>query len=106
MSETRFKTLLRFCRFDNRQTRSQRVNEDKLAPIRHLWKMLLARLQLCYTPGGPLIFDEQLISTRVRCSFRQYIPGKPGKYGLKIFWCCDSDTAYPLTGETYLGRQQ
>jgi len=33
------------------------------------------------------------------------MPGKSGKYGLKIFWCCDSSTAYPLAGEVYLGRQ-
>ncbi|CAF4185886.1 unnamed protein product, partial [Rotaria sp. Silwood2] len=67
--------------------------------------MFLARLQICYTPGGSLTVDEQPIPTRGRCNFRQYIPSKPGKYGLRIFWCCDSVTAYPLNGEVYLGRQ-
>ncbi|CAF4464602.1 unnamed protein product [Rotaria sp. Silwood2] len=56
-------------------------------------------------PGGSLTVDEQLIPTRGRCNFRQYIPSKPGKYGVKIFWCCDSDIAYPLNAEVYLGRQ-
>ena len=105
MSETRFKALLRFCRFDNGETRSERVNEDKLASIRELWTMFLTRLQLCYTPSGSLTIDEQLVPTRGRCGFRQYMPTKPGKYGPKLFCCCDSDTAYPLTGEVYLGRQ-
>ena len=36
---------------------------------------------------------------------RQYIPPKPAKYGIKIWWCCDSQTCYPLNGEVYLGRQ-
>ncbi|CAF1423305.1 unnamed protein product [Adineta ricciae] len=67
--------------------------------------MFLGRLQICYTPGGSLTVDEQLIPARGRCNFRQYMPSKPGKYGLKIFWCCDSDTAYPLNAEVYLGRQ-
>ena len=40
-----------------------------------------------------------------RCRFRQYMPNKPGKYGINIFWCCDSDTGYPLKGEVYLGRR-
>ena len=42
---------------------------------------------------------------RGRCGFRQYIPSKPAKYGIKIWWCCDSQTCYPLKGDVYLGRQ-
>jgi hypothetical protein len=67
--------------------------------------MLSAQLEICYIPGGSITVDEQLISTRGRCPFRQYMPGKPGKYGIKVFWCCDSNTAYPLKGEVYVGRQ-
>ena len=67
--------------------------------------MFLAQLRIRYTPGGSLTVDEQLIPTRGRCSFRQYIPSKPGTYGTKIFWCYDSSTAYPLNGELYFGRQ-
>ena len=41
-----------------------------------------------------------------RCPFRQYIPSKPAKYGIKIWWCCcDAETSYPLKGEVYLGKQ-
>ena len=97
--------MVKFCPFDNTTTREERLKEDKLATIRDLWTTFLVRLQICYTPGGSPIVNEQLVSTRGRCNFRQYIPSKPGKYGLKIFWCCDSDTAYPLNGEVYLGHQ-
>ncbi|CAF2055700.1 unnamed protein product [Rotaria magnacalcarata] len=105
MAKNRVKILLRFCRFDNIATRDERLKEDKLAPVRDLWVMFLAQLRACYTPGGSLSVDGQLIPTRGRCNFRQYIPSKPGKYGLRIFWCYDSDTVYPLNGEVYLGRQ-
>ncbi|CAF3766209.1 unnamed protein product [Rotaria sp. Silwood1] len=105
MAKNRFKNLLRLYRFDNIATRDERLKQDKLAPVRDLWVMFLAQLRACYTPGGSLTVDEQLIPTRGRCNFRQYIPSKPGKYGLKIFWCCDSDTVYPLNGKVYLGRQ-
>ncbi|CAF0977383.1 unnamed protein product [Didymodactylos carnosus] len=30
---------------------------------------------------------------------------KPAKYGIKVFWCCDSNISYPLKGEVYVGRQ-
>ena len=105
MSKLRFKTLLQFCRFDNKKTRDQRPKHDKLATIRDLWTMFLVQLKSYYIPGGSFTVDEQLIPTRGRCCFRRYIPGKLGKYGLKVFWCCDSMTAYPLNGEVYLGRQ-
>ena len=58
-----------------------------------------------YIPGPDFCVDEQLLAFRGRCGFRQYIPSKPAKYGIKIWWCCDSQTCYLLNGEVYLGRQ-
>ena len=47
--------------------------------------------------------DEQLCPFRGRCSFIQYIPTKPAKYGLKVFWICDAETYYPLNCIIYTG---
>lgn len=105
MSVSRFKSLLRFLRFDNKQTRPERSANDKLAAFRDIWEMFVARLPQCYIPGNDMTVDEQLVPFRGRCSFRQYMPSKPAKYGLKIWWNCDSVTSYPLKGEIYLGRQ-
>ena len=58
-----------------------------------------------YIPYPDLCVDQQLVAFRGRCGFRQYIPSKPAKYGIKIWWGCDSQTCYPLNGEVYLGRQ-
>lgn len=105
MSLNRFKGLLRHCRFDNGATRADRLLIDKFAPIRDFWEMFLVTLQLYYKPSSCLTVDEQLVATRGRFSFRQYIPSKPGKYGIKIFWVCDSETSFPLRGEVYVGQQ-
>ena len=40
-----------------------------------------------------------------RCPFRQYIPTKPDKYGMKIFWICDAKSFYPLKAKPYLGKE-
>ena len=98
-------SLLKFCRFDDASTRDTRMEVDKLAPITEFWAMFLARLQICYISGRSMTVDEQLIATRGRCRFRQYMRNKPAKFGIKVFWCCDSKTSYPLKGEVYLGRQ-
>lgn len=105
MSLNRAKELFRHMRFDNVNTRTDRIRTDKLAPIRDLWEMHVATLQRHYRPDSCITIDEQLVATRGRCSFRQYIPSKPSKYGIKIFWACDSATSYPLNGKVYVGRQ-
>lgn len=105
MSGSRFEQLTRFLRFDDSRTRMARLREDKLAPIRYIWDLFQKNLNAAYVPSLELVADEQLLKTRNRCSFRQYIPSKPGKYGIKIFWLVDSKTNYPLAAEVYLGQQ-
>ena len=105
MSRTRFTIILKYLRFDNRATREERQTTDKLAPFRDFWIMFQAQLPKFYIPGTDLCVDEQLVPFRGRVGFRQYIPSKPAKYGMKIWWCFDADTSYPLKGDVYLGRQ-
>lgn len=105
MSLDRFEQLCRFLRFDDSRTRINRLREDKLAPIRHVWNLFQTNLTSSFIPSKELCIDEQLVTTRNRCSFRQYIPSKPGKYGIKIFWAVDSKTNYPVSAEIYLGMQ-
>ncbi|KRZ47793.1 PiggyBac transposable element-derived protein 4 [Trichinella nativa] len=105
MTENRFKELLRFCRFDDNSTRAARIKCDKLAAFRDMWTMFQTNFKKMYKPSAFLTVDEQLVSTRARSSLKQYMPCKPGKYGIKIFWCCDAETSYPLAGDIYAGKQ-
>ena len=82
------------------------MEEDKLAAFRDIWLMFTSQLPKFFVPGSDLCVHEQLVAYRGRCSFRQYIPSKPAKYGMKIWWCCDCTTSYPLTAEIYLGKQK
>ena len=104
MARQRFKTILRHLRFDDRQTRSERRQNDKLAAIREVWETFVGRLRSSYNPGPSCTVDEMLTPFRGKCPFRQYIPSKPARYGMKIWWLCDSQTFYPYNGEIYCGR--
>lgn len=105
MSLKRFEQICRYLRFDDSRTRGFRLQSDKLAPFRHIWTLFLNNLTLNYMPSKELCIDEQLLNTRNRCMIRQYIPSKPGKYGIKINWIVDAPTSFPLFGEIYLGTQ-
>ncbi|KAG4073526.1 hypothetical protein HA402_000750 [Bradysia odoriphaga] len=104
MGMTRFEQLLRFIRFDDQYTRSARRKTDKLAPIRSIWEKVTGNFKKYYIPSQNLTIDEQLMPCRCRCSFIQFMPKKPDKYGIKIFWICDSRNAYPLQGFVYTGK--
>ena len=92
MSKNRFTDLSQYLRFDDKQTRSYRRSKDKLAPIIEIFDIIMKNLKKSYKP------DEQLLPYRGRVSFRQYMPSKLDKYGMKIWWICDSETSYPLFG--------
>ncbi len=48
--------------------------------------------------------DEQLVTFRGRCPFKQYIPSKPGRYGIKLWALCDSKTSYVWNVQVYTGK--
>ena len=66
--------------------------------------MWIFQLPLAFNPGEDVCIDEQLVPFRGRCAFRQYMPSKPGKYGLKIWTLCDVETAYVWNMQPYLGK--
>lgn len=105
MGLCRFKSLLRFIRFDDKKSRSLRRATDKLAPIRDIFEECNRMLSKYYVPGSLLTVDEQMIGWRGRCPFMQFMPKKPDKYGMKLFWICDAKTAYPLSAIPYLGKE-
>ena len=58
-----------------------------------------------FVPGPNLTVDEQLMTFHGRCPFCQYMPSRPGKYGIKIWAICDSTTHYVLKMDVHKGRK-
>ncbi|XP_049308060.1 piggyBac transposable element-derived protein 4-like isoform X1 [Bactrocera dorsalis] len=100
----RFMQISRCLRFDSHEDRETRRLRDKLAPIRNIWDKWSKNLKLMYNPNENVTVDEQLVPFRGRCCFRQYIPSKPAKYGIKIWALCDSKSNYAWNMDVYLGR--
>ncbi|XP_047460931.1 piggyBac transposable element-derived protein 4-like [Mugil cephalus] len=104
MSLQQFHVLSRVVRFDNKDTRPVRWRKDKLAAIRNIWDRWVERLPLMYNPGPEVTVDERLVSFRGRCSFKVYMPSKPGKYGIKIWAACDARSSYAWNMQVYMGK--
>ena len=105
MSLKRFKTLICCLRFDDRRTRNQRKETDSLAPVRIIFETFVNNCQKSFSPGENLTVDEMLPGFRGRCQFRQYIPSKPNKYGIKLYSLVDARMFYTVKLEIYAGQQ-
>ncbi|KAF4527842.1 hypothetical protein B566_EDAN014644 [Ephemera danica] len=105
MSLYRFRFLMQQLRFDNIETREERRAVDKLAPVREFFEIFNANCAANYSPSECCTIDEMLVKFRGNCPFRQYIPSKPGKYGLKIQALCDALMPYTMKMEIYAGTQ-
>lgn len=105
MNLKRFKFLIRCTRLDDIKTREVRKNVDKLAAVRDVFEIFVSNCQKSYSVGKNITVDEKLEGFRGRCSFIQYIPSKPNKYGIKIYASVDSKTFYSHNLEIYAGKQ-
>ena len=105
ISRSRFQKIIACLRFDDKKTREERKKTDKFTAIREVWSYFQDNMQKCYRPGSNITIDEQLLGFRGKCPFRQYMPKKPDKYGLKIWLCVDVDSHYVFNAFPYLGRQ-
>jgi len=104
MSRNRFETIVSCLRFDDKLTREERKKTDKFAAIREIWLDFQNNLKKYYSVGSFVTIEEQLIRFRGKCPFRQFIPTKPDKYGIKLWLCVDANSYYVFDAIPYTGR--
>ncbi|XP_031617441.1 piggyBac transposable element-derived protein 4-like [Contarinia nasturtii] len=104
MSKKTFQYMSRVMRFDDVMNRRQQKSTDKFAPIRDLFDKWSELLPDFYNPSECVTVDEQLLGFRGRCKFRQYMPSKPEKYGIKFWQLVCSKTCYVWKIQPYLGK--
>lgn len=88
MARDRYFQILRYLHFaDNRDEVKDKDSPgyDKLFKIRKLLDVLLPRFTDVYSPERNLAVDETLIKFKGRVHFHQFIPIKPGHFGIKCF---------------------
>lgn len=93
MSRDRFQILLRCLHFGSVQDRTP---DDRLWRVRHYMNDVIGKFRDFYVPAQKLVVDESLILFKGRVPFKQYIPSKRNRFGLKFFVLCDCETGYVL----------
>uniref|UniRef100_A0AAR2K205 PiggyBac transposable element-derived protein domain-containing protein n=1 Tax=Pygocentrus nattereri TaxID=42514 RepID=A0AAR2K205_PYGNA len=104
MARNRFQDIMRHLRFDDKDTRIERVANDRFAAVSDVWGSFVANCIASYNPGRHITIDEQLFPTKTRCCFLQYIATKPDKFGIKFWVACDLKSKYVCNIIPYLGK--
>ena len=66
MSRNKFKSILRYIFFDDKNSRSLQRPTNKFAAIRELWDSVMDNCKKSYFPGANVTIDEQLLPCRAR----------------------------------------
>ncbi|KAK2150628.1 hypothetical protein NP493_2748g00001 [Ridgeia piscesae] len=77
---------------------------DKLGKVRPFLSTLQQNFPCLFAPGVALSIDEAMIKYNGRLRWKQYMPMKPIKWGIKLWVLCDARTGYCLALYVYTGR--
>ena len=67
---------------------------DKLAHVRHLLEVLRTKFVKEYLPHKEVSIEEAMIGFSGRLGFKQYVPLKPTKRGIKVWVRADPYNGY------------
>lgn len=106
MPRNHFELLTTFLHFNDNTTRVPRGQDgyDPLHKVRTILDIVDPLYLSVYSPAKEIALDESMIKYKGRIFFRQYLPAKPTKWGIKTFTLCESETGYALKFKVYTGK--
>ena len=104
MPRNRFQLIFEFFHFnDNNNYNPQDPNRDRLFKIHPVLDYLMDKFKSVYTPDKHIAIDEELLLWKERLGFKQYIPNKRARFGIKMFSVCEV-SGYLWNSFVYVGK--
>ena len=91
MTYDRFFLLFQHLYFNNNETET---SDNRLQKIELIYNDIKENFKSKFRPFKDICIDKNLVLWRERLSFRQYMPQKRHKFGLKNFKICDVEWIY------------
>ena len=102
VSRNRYKVILQSLHFQNNQL--NKPEGDRIWKLRPLYEMLTAKFTSVYVPEQDISIDESLLLYKGRLFFKQYIPNKRSRFGIKSYELCESRSGYTWKYSLYTGQ--
>lgn len=95
----------KLCQFMHCSIAADEDRADKLTKVRPLITLCQRNFNACFAPSKDLSVDEAMVQFDGRLSWKQYLPNKPVKWGIKLWCLCDAATGYCLAFMVYTGAE-
>ena len=107
MDKHRFICLSKFLLFNDNQQYDPNGNIPK--NLFKLWPILVhikAKFSSVYQPERDMALNESLLLWKGRLGWKQYIPTKRARFGIKSFEICESSSGYIWDFFVYIGKDK
>jgi hypothetical protein len=94
MTRETLEIICKFLHFTDNESISNSEGPQKLFKIFPVISYLNNKFQNLYLPNQDIPIDESLMLWKGRLSFKQYMPLKASKFGIKTYELCDATTNY------------
>lgn len=99
MSRDRYIHILRNLHFHD----NEEIVSHPLVKIKPVIEHVQSKFSAALTPGKNVCIDESLLLWKGRLRFKQYIPLKRNRFGIKLFMIVDCETGFVLGFVVYTG---
>ncbi|GFO04588.1 PiggyBac transposable element-derived protein 4-like [Plakobranchus ocellatus] len=106
MTIARFKNLSQYfhCRDTSNAPRRDQPAFDPLFKVRNIVSKTQETFRAHFQAQRELSVDEAMVGFKGRLSFKQYMPKKPMKWGIKVWTVSDARLGYCLGYDIYTGK--
>jgi len=102
MSQNRFLLILRLLHFNDN---FKQILGDRIYKIKPIIETLRKKFKNSFSPDQKMCIDESIVEWKGRLCFKQFIPSKRHRFGIKLFVLCDCESGYILDFLVYTGAQ-
>ncbi|KAG0418926.1 hypothetical protein HPB47_004500, partial [Ixodes persulcatus] len=106
MSKSRFILLMKFLHFANNEDDAGEVGQAR-QKLRKIWPVLSLmkdRFKASYMPEENISIDESLMLYKGRLSWKQFLPLKRSRFGVKFYVLCEAASGYIWDVVIYTGK--
>lgn len=105
ISEKRFSILMKFLHFTNNATIDLKTHpQPGLKKIYEVYEAINRKFKATYVPEKDVSVDESLMLYKGRIGFKQYLPKKRARFGIKFYQLCESQSGYIWNSIIYTGK--
>ena len=106
MPRTRFEKIRQYLHLNDRERMPPRGDRahDKLYKVRPLLDVISNTFREEYNPSKFVSIDEAMVKYKGRLGFKQYLPMKPIKRGIKVWVRADATNGFVCALQVYTGK--